>query len=135
MQHNVTAFALDNDGFRYALATAQGAELVEFAEEAEKSWKVSSEAVLEIIRRIKDMEAFTTVSILSLNESYRAVQKMCTVLSDIRSNITRQKKQADDHLIRLKANKTFEDDVKNQICIEYTKEDTVQLDYPMVIVL
>ena len=83
MKRNFSAFALDNDGFRYALATAKGADLESFSSDAQTSWEKSSEAVLEIIRRIKQMETFTTVSILSLNESYQAVQQMCYVSDKI----------------------------------------------------
>ena len=79
LKRNFSAFALDNDGFRYALATAMGATLESFSSDAEKSWEISSNAVIEIVRRIKSMDAFTTVSILNLNQSYQAVQKMCTV--------------------------------------------------------
>ena len=83
MQRNYTAFALDNDGFRYALATAKGVDLESFSQDAQKSWEKSSKAMLEIIRRIKGMETFTTVSILKLNESYQAVQQMCYVSDKI----------------------------------------------------
>ena len=84
MKRNFTAFALDNDGFRYALATAKGADLESFSRDAEQSWKISSKAMLEIIRRIKGMDTFTTVSIRKLNESYQAVQQMCYVSYDKR---------------------------------------------------
>lgn len=79
LQRNASAFALDNDGFRYALATAQGAKLESFSNDAKTSWEKSSTAMIEMIRKIKQMEPFTTVSILSLNESYQAVQQMCYV--------------------------------------------------------
>ena len=79
LRRNFSAFALDNDGFRYALATAKGANLESFSMEAETSWKKSNAVVLDIIRRIKCMDPFTTGSILSLNESYQAVQNMCRV--------------------------------------------------------
>ena len=79
MKRNFSAFALDNDGFRYALATAKGADLKSFSSDAQTSWEISRQAVLEMIRRIKQMESFDAVSILSLNESYRAVQLMCYV--------------------------------------------------------
>ena len=85
LKRNYSAFALDNDGFRYALATAMGAVLESFQSDAEKIWKISSTAVIEIVGRIKEMEAFTTVSILNLNESYQAVSKMCKV--NIHENI------------------------------------------------
>ena len=79
LRRNVSAFALDNDGFRYALATAKGADLSSFSRDADTSWKKSATAAIEMIRRIKDMKSFTTDSILSLNESYQAVQQMCYV--------------------------------------------------------
>ena len=79
LRRSFSAFALDNDGFRYALATAQGANLESFSMEAETSWKKSNAVVLDIIRRIKCMTPFTTSSILNLNESYQAVQNMCRV--------------------------------------------------------
>ena len=79
LQRNKSAFALDNDGFRYALATAKGADLKSFERDAQTSWRVSRDAVIEMMRRIKEMKPFTTVSILNLNESYQAVQEMCQV--------------------------------------------------------
>ena len=82
LEEHKSAFALDNDGFRYALATAQGADLKTFAKEAEDSWKRSSAAALKIMREIKNMKPFTTISIASLNESYLAVSKMCYVSLD-----------------------------------------------------
>ena len=79
MKRNFSAFALDNEGFRYALATAKGADLESFSSDAQTSWEKSSQAVLEMIRRIKQMDTFPTISILGLHESYRAVQQMCYV--------------------------------------------------------
>ena len=79
LQRNKTAFALDNDGFRYALATAKGADLKSFERDAQTSWRISRDAVIEMMRKIKEMNPYTTESILSLNESYEAVQQMCQV--------------------------------------------------------
>ena len=64
---NKSAFALDNDGFRYALATAQGADLKRFVKEADESWKKSRIVVLEIIKEIKNMEAITVMQDFKLD--------------------------------------------------------------------
>ena len=79
MKKDVSAFALDNHGFRYALATSKGAELGSFSSDAQLSWKKSSEAMLGMIRRIKKMEPCTKISFLSLAELYWAIQKMLCV--------------------------------------------------------
>ena len=137
LRRNFSAFALDNDGFRYALATAKGADLSSFTRDADTSWKKSSTAAIEMIRRIKDMKPFSTVSILSLNESYQAVQQMCyvrmsrfnhrlklylKVLTEIHSNISSRKSQLKTHLLLLEATKSDEEAVKNRkVPIIFTK--------------
>ena len=79
MQSNFSAFALDNEGLRYVLAKAKGAQVELYARDAQTSWEKSKIVVKEIIGRIKQMKAFSTVSILELSESYEAVKKMCHV--------------------------------------------------------
>ena len=79
LKWNHSAFALDNDGFRYALAKAMGATLKRFEIDAENSWKISSDAVIEIVKRVKEMDPYPTEKITDLNKSYEAVSKMCRV--------------------------------------------------------
>ena len=86
MIRNNTAFALDNDGFRYALAAAmlhrQGnhqLNLDSFKSAAETSWRKSHQAMIAIMKKIDTMTPYPTTSILDLNKSYQAVQKMCKV--------------------------------------------------------
>ena len=85
MLRNVTAFALDNDGFRYALAVAMlkqqpnDLNMDSFESAAETSWRKSQQAMTLIMDKICQMNSYPTVSILDLNKSYQAVQKMCQV--------------------------------------------------------
>lgn len=79
MQKNVTAFALDNDGFKFALAAANGAGLESFSSFAKTSWEKSNNVVIAVIKQIKQMNAFTTASILSLHASFRLANILCDV--------------------------------------------------------
>ena len=79
LRRNFSVFALDNDGFRYVLAKASGVDLSPYSEDALVSWKRSSIAAIEMMKRIRNMTPLTTISILSLNESFKAVQQMLYV--------------------------------------------------------
>ena len=79
MQSDFSAFALDNEGLRYVLAKTKGAPVELYERFAVTSWEKSSDVVKLIIGRIKQMKAFSTVSILEFKESYQALEKMCQV--------------------------------------------------------
>ena len=87
LKRNETAFALDNDGFRFALAKAQKNlsnenhfNLNSLEDDAKKNWRRSRQTCLALMTRIATMKAFSTVSIIDLNRSYQAVKEMCQVL-------------------------------------------------------
>ena len=152
LTRNISAFALDNDGFRFALATSQGAKLDSFSKDAETSWKKSSTAVFEIVRKIKEMDKFSTTSILNLNESYQAVQEMCRVsyiidclkkeikyfglilkvLADIQSDITIRKQRMKTYLMQINTQITSEQKVRNKNRPPFTTTVTETLRYPQV---
>ena len=75
LRRNVSAFALDNDGFLYALATAKGADLSSFSHEADTSWKKSATAAMEMIRRLKILSSTTDSIHLKLNR-YKQFNKI-----------------------------------------------------------
>ena len=89
MIRNQTAFALDNDGFRYALAAAmlsrddnsQFNPTESFEKAAETSWRKSHQAMIGMMNKIQKMTPYPTTSILDLNKSYQTVQILYHVRS------------------------------------------------------
>ena len=86
LKRNETAFALDNDGFRFALAKASKNlsndnhfHLKSLEAEAKTNWKRSRQTCFVLTSRIARMKAFSTASIIDLNRSYQAVKEMCKV--------------------------------------------------------
>ena len=77
MINNKTQFAVENEGFRYALARCKKIEIQSFHDQANIIWNKTHLRITRLIEVLLKLKPFPTQSFANLRQSYQAVTELC----------------------------------------------------------
>ena len=77
-------FAVENEGFRYALAKCKGINVDKFYDQAKNSWNKTSQSIIKMTEIFLELQSYPTQSFADLRQSYDAVTDLCQEIKIIR---------------------------------------------------